>query len=445
MAKRQLAVLILAAGKSTRMKSSISKVLHPVGGRSLIGHVLAMADSLSPDRVNIIIGNDMDMTRQAVAPIPCIVQDPPKGTGHAVQCARDALDGFEGDILVLYGDTPLLNAGTIQEMRRAAEAGPTSVVVLGFRPDDAAAYGRLVVDDDNRLEAIVEFADATEQQKSIDLCNSGVMLLNAPTCWAVLDAIDNDNAKQEYYLTDAVAIANAGGGLCTVVEANADELLGVDSRADLAAAEAIFQRHMRAAALDGGTTLQDPDSVYFSFDTILGRDVTVGPHVVFGPQTTVEGGVVIEAFCHIEGAYIASGARIGPFARLRPGADIGEDVHIGNYVEVKKSRIETGVKANHLAYIGDAHIGAGTNIGAGTITANYDGFNKHHTEIGSNVSIGSNVVLVAPIKVGDGVLIGAGSTVSDDVKADDLAVVRADRKDISDGGARFRAARKKKT
>ncbi|TDI60695.1 MAG: bifunctional UDP-N-acetylglucosamine diphosphorylase/glucosamine-1-phosphate N-acetyltransferase GlmU [Alphaproteobacteria bacterium] len=439
MASQKLAVLVLAAGKSTRMKSSLSKVLHPVGGRALIGHVLAMAADLAPAQTFVVVGKDMDQISDAIAPTPSIIQDPPKGTGHAVQCARDALSSFTGKVLVVYGDTPLLLAGTIQAMLEVE----ADVVVLGFRPEDTAAYGRLKVGKNNTLDAIIEFADDDKKQRANILCNSGVMMLTSPSCWAQLDLLRDDNKKGELYLTDIVEITNGQGGRCVVVEADADELLGVDSREDLAKAEAIFQQRMRAQALQSGVSLQDPSSVYFAFDTQLGRDVTVAPHVVFGPGVTVEDGVAIEAFSHIEGAHIGTGSRIGPFARLRPGADIGRDVHIGNYVEVKKSRIDDGAKANHLAYIGDAHVGAATNIGAGTITANYDGFNKHKTIIGAGVSVGSNTVLVAPVSIGDGALIGAGSTITEDVPKDDMVVVRADRKDVKGGGERFRAARKK--
>jgi len=424
------------------MNSNTPKVLHPIGGRALIGHVLDMAQALSPRQIHVVVGKDMDTISAAVAPVPSLVQDPPLGTGHAVQCAREALAGFTGDVVVLYGDTPLIKAQTVQKMRD--DAGGASVVVLGFRPEDPAAYGRLVMSADNTLEAIVEYADATDEQKAITLCNSGVMLLDSATCWDMLDALNDDNASGEYYLTDLVEIANTKGGRCVAVEAEAEEVLGVNSRVDLAIAEAVFQERARMAALESGVTLQDPDSVYFSYDTHLGRDVTVGPNVVFGPQVRIADNVTIEAFCHIEGADVASGARIGPFARLRPGASLGEDVHIGNFVEVKNSRIDDGAKANHLTYIGDSHIGAATNIGAGTITANYDGFNKHKTEIGAGVSIGSNVVLVAPLTVADGALVGAGSTISENVATDDLVVTRAERKDVPDGAARFRASRAKK-
>jgi bifunctional UDP-N-acetylglucosamine pyrophosphorylase/glucosamine-1-phosphate N-acetyltransferase len=441
MASRNLAVLVLAAGKSTRMKSNLSKVLHPVGGRTLIGHVLAMAAELSPAQTHVVIGKGMDQITQAISPVPSIVQDPPLGTGHAVQCAHEALSSFEGKVLVVYGDTPLLKPGTIEAMLEVSEG--TDVVVLGFRPDDPAAYGRLVVDKDNTLQAIVEFADADEGQRAIHLCNSGVMVFNSPACWSQLDLLGNDNTKGEFYLTDMVEITNGQGGRCAVVEADADELLGVDSRHDLAEAEAVFQQRMRNQAMHDGASLQDPSSIHFAFDTRLGRDVTVAPHVVFGPGVTIDDGVTIEAFSHIEGAHVGAGSRIGPFARLRPGADIGQDVHIGNFVEVKKARIEDGAKANHLAYIGDARVGAATNIGAGAITANYDGFNKHLTDIGAGVSIGSNTVLVAPVTIGDGALIGAGSTITEDVPKDDLVVTRGDRKDVEGGAERFRTARRK--
>jgi bifunctional UDP-N-acetylglucosamine pyrophosphorylase/glucosamine-1-phosphate N-acetyltransferase len=439
MALKDLAVLVLAAGKSTRMKSAVPKVLHKVGGQTLIGHVLGVGRDAGADSLRVVVGADMDELTAAIDPIPTIVQDPPRGTGHAVQCAREALAGFDGTIAVLFGDTPLITPQTLDTMR--AEAERSDLVVLGFRPDDPGAYGRLVQNDNGELEAIVEAKDATPEQLTIDLCNSGVMMFDATLCWSLIDGLSDNNKSGELYLTDLVAMARMAGKTCAVVEASADEVWGVNSRADLAVAEQAFQRRARQRMLEGGVTLLDPDSVYFSWDTALAPDVSVGPNVVFGPGVTIDTGTSIEAFCHIEGARVGSGARIGPFARLRPGAELGDEVHIGNFVEVKKARVADGAKANHLAYIGDAHIGEKTNIGAGTITANYDGFNKHSTHVGAGVSIGSNTVLVAPISVADGALVGAGSVVTSDVTQDTLTVVRAERRDIDNGAARFRAAR----
>ncbi len=421
------------------MKSSLPKVLHPVAGRAMVHHVLAAAAELAPERTIVVLGKDMDPVAKAVAPAIVAVQDPPLGTGHAVLAAADALEGFHGDVIVAFADTPLVTPATYRLMleRRRADDDP-AVVVLGFTPDDPAAYGRLVVKK-GKLKRIVEFKDADSDERAIGLCNAGLMALDGKHALALLRAIGNDNANKEYYLPDVVAIARDRGLEAAVVEASAEEVMGVNSRSELARAEAIWQRRRREHFMDEGVTLADPDTAYFSADTILGRDVFIGPSVVFGPGVSIEDGVRIEAFCHIEGAHVATGARIGPFARLRPGADIGEDAHIGNFVEIKKAVIEKGAKANHLSYIGDARVGAQANIGAGTITCNYDGFAKHFTDIGAGAFIGSNTALVAPVKVGDGALVGAGSVITSDVAEDAIAVTRALQKSIPKGAARFRA------
>ncbi len=444
MTARKTAVVVLAAGKGTRMKSSLPKVLHPIAGRAMVHHVLETAAALAPERTVVVLGKGMDPVARAVAPAAVAVQDPPLGTGHAVLAAAEALEGFGGDILVAFADTPLVTLATYRGMLERRRAGDDpAVVVLGFTPDDPAAYGRLVVKK-GRLKRIVEFKDADADERAIGLCNAGLMALDGRHALSLLRAIGNDNANGEYYLPDVVAIARERGLEAAVVEASAEEVMGVNSRAELARAEAVWQRRRRAHFMDEGVTLADPDTVYFSADTVLGRDVTIGPNVVFGPGASIEDGVRIEAFCHIEGAHVASGARIGPFARLRPGADIGEDAHIGNFVEIKKAVIEKGAKANHLSYIGDARVGAQANIGAGTITCNYDGFNKHFTDIGAGAFIGSNTALVAPVKIGDGALVGAGSTIGGDVEEDALAVTRAPLKTIPQGAARFRARNAKK-
>ncbi|MBI1181850.1 MAG: bifunctional UDP-N-acetylglucosamine diphosphorylase/glucosamine-1-phosphate N-acetyltransferase GlmU [Alphaproteobacteria bacterium] len=439
MTARKTAVVVLAAGKGTRMKSALPKVLHPIAGRPMIHHVLAATAELAPERTVVVLGRDMEPVAQAVAPAAVAVQDPPLGTGHAVLAAAEALDGFDGDVLVVYADTPLVTPATFRRMLERRRAGDEpAVVVLGFRPADPAEYGRLVVRK-NRLKRIVEFRDADGEERAIGLCNAGLMAIDGRHALDLLRAIGNDNAKGEYYLTDIVAVARERGLESAVVEAPEDEVMGVNSRGELARAEAVWQRRRRAHVMEEGVTLADPATVWFSADTVLGRDVAIGQNVVFGPGATVEDNVRIEAFCHIEGARVASGARIGPFARLRPGADIGADAHIGNVVEVKKAVVEKGAKANHLAYIGDARVGAGANIGAGTITCNYDGFAKHFTDIGAGAFIGSNTALVAPVKVGDGALVGAGSTISRDVPGDAIAVARAEQKQIPQGAARFRA------
>ena len=350
---------------------------------------------------------------------------------------------FGGDVLILFGDTPLLSVETFEAMlgARRGDRDP-AVVVLGFRPPDPAEYGRLVLDDDGSLEQIVEYRDATADQRAIELCNAGIMAVSGKHLFALLDAVDNQNAKGEYYLTDIVSIARSRGLTCTVVEVEDHaDVMGVNSRADLAEAEAVMQGRLRHAAMANGVTLLDPDSVYFCFDTKLGRDVTIGPQVVFGGGVSVGDRVEIRAFSHIDGAEIEDGAIVGPFARLRPGTRIGRDVHIGNFVEVKAAVMEAGSKANHLSYIGDARVGAGANIGAGTITCNYDGFFKSHTEIGANAFIGSNTALVAPVSVGPGAIVGAGSVITSDVPADALAIERNAQKMRDGWAATFRSRR----
>ena len=438
------AAIVLAAGMGTRMKSDLPKVLHPVANRPMILHLLAALDAVSPERTVVVVAPGMTQVAQAVSPATTAVQTEALGTGHAVLAARDAMQDFKGDVLVLFGDTPLLTPETMQAMV-AARRGPDNpaVVVLGFRPDDPAEYGRLVTNSGGGLESIVEFRDADAAQREIGLCNAGIMAIDGSVMFELLDAVGNDNAKGEYYLTDIVGIARARQMACAVVEA-ADpvEVMGVNSRAQLAEAEAAMQTRLRARAMAGGVTMTDPGTVWLSADTKLGRDVTIGPNVFFGTGVTVADNVDIRAFCHIDEAEIASGAIIGPFARLRPGAKIGTDAHIGNFVEIKAATVEEGAKVNHLTYIGDARIGAKANIGAGTITCNYDGFFKDLTDIGAGAFIGSNSALVAPVKIGDGAIVAAGSVVTDAVPADALAVARG-RQANKDGWAKaFRTKRK---
>jgi bifunctional UDP-N-acetylglucosamine pyrophosphorylase/glucosamine-1-phosphate N-acetyltransferase len=441
MSSKRTAAVVLAAGLGTRMKSATPKVLHPVAGRPMVGHLMATLAELGAEKTVVVVSPGMPEVGAYVAPATTAIQDPPKGTGHAVLAARDALGDFDGDVLVLFGDTPLLTMATMETMLAARrDAADPAVVVLGFRPDDPAEYGRLVTGGDGGLDAIVEFKDADAAQREIGLCNAGIMAIDGARLFALLDAVGNDNAKGEYYLTDIVAIARSKGWPCAVVETeDPDEVMGVNSRAGLAEAEAVMQARLRAAHMANGVTLTDPETVWFNWDTRIGRDVTIGPNVVFGPGVTIADNVEIRAFCHIDGAKIAEGALIGPFARLRPGADIGTDVHIGNFVEVKEATLEAGAKANHLSYIGDSRVGAGANIGAGTITCNYDGFFKSHTDIGAGAFIGSNTALVAPVKVGDGAIIGAGSVVAKDVAADALAVTRAEHDERPGFAVKYRA------
>jgi bifunctional UDP-N-acetylglucosamine pyrophosphorylase / glucosamine-1-phosphate N-acetyltransferase len=439
MTNSNAAAVILAAGKGTRMKSSLPKVMHAIAGRPMIGHVLASLAPLGCDPAVVVVAPGMDRVARAVAPAPTAIQAEQLGTAHAVLAARDALAGFAGDVLVLYGDSPFISTATLQRLldRRRATDDP-AVVVLGMRPDDPAEYGRLVLAGDGTLDAIVEFRDADAEQRAIDLCNSGVMAIDGRRLFDLLDQVGNANAKGEYYLTDIIAIARARGLVCAVVEAPAEELMGINSRAELAVAETLFQDRMRARAMAEGATLIDPRTVYFSHDTQLGRDVVIGPSVVFGPGVTVGDEVEIRAFCHIEGARIEDGAIIGPFARLRPGTELGPRVHIGNFVEVKNGRLAAGAKANHLAYIGDASVGAASNVGAGTIVCNYDGFDKTRTEIGAGSFIGSNSTLVSPLRIGDGAFVAAGSVITRDVPADALAVARGRQTDKPGWAGKFR-------
>ncbi len=439
MTSKKTAVLVLAAGLGTRMKSAIPKVMHPIAGRPMIRHLIATVETLSPERVIVVVGTDMAVVTDAVKPHPTVTQTKRLGTGHAVLAARGRLKGFDGDVLVLYGDTPLIIAGTLRRLLAARRAkGDPAVVALGIRPKDPAGYGRLIVGADGALDAIVEEKDATPGERAVALCNAGAMAIDGRALFPLVERIGNNNAKGEFYLTDIVAVAKAQGRVSVAIEADADELIGVNARVDLAAAERTLQDRLRAHAMANGATLIDPATVWFCFDTRLGQDVTIGPNVTFGPGVVVGDGVAIRGFCHIEGATIANGAIVGPFARLRPGARVGEGVHIGNFVEVKNAILEAGAKANHLAYVGDARVGAGANVGAGTITCNYDGYAKHHTDIGAGAFIGSNAALVAPVKIGDGAVVGAGSVVTKDVAADALAVTRAPQTEIKGWAKRQR-------
>jgi len=433
--------VILAAGKGTRMKSAVPKVLHAVAGRPMIEHVLAAAGEAGAVRRVVVLAKDMDPVAKAVAPAQVAIQDPPLGTGHAVLAARDALKDFEGRVAILFADTPLIRPENFAVVEKAMDGG-AAIGVLGFRPADPAMYGRMMTAKDGTLERIVEFKDASAEERTVTFCNSGIMIVESKHLFALLDRVDNKNAQGEYYLPTIVSVARSQGLRVVTAEAPADDVMGVDNRVLLSRAEAIMQGRLRERAMLAGATLTDPETVWFSHDTEIGRDVTIGQNVVFGPKVKVADNVTIKPFCHFEDCTIAEGAIVGPYARLRPGAVIGRDVHIGNFVEVKKAVIEDGAKANHLAYIGDARVGARANIGAGTITCNYDGFDKHFTNIGADVFIGSNSALVAPVKIGDGAYVGAGSVITKEVERDALAVERNDQRQAAGWAAKFRAKKR---
>src|SRR6476646_4707081 len=409
--QRRFAVVILAAGQGTRMRSDTHKVLHPIASRPLLLHLLDRVDALGADKRVVVVGKGREQVEKAIAgrDVAIAIQAEQKGTGHAVQQAADALAVYEGPVLVLYGDTPFAESETLGRMldRLDAEDHP-GVVVLASSPADPLKYGRIILGEGDHIARMVEYKDATEEERAVRLCNSGMMAVRAHDLFRWLGQVRNDNAAGEYYLPDLVNIAAAEGRDAVVIEADPYETAGVNSRAELAHLELEWQRRRREQALQEGATLIDPESVWFAFDTKLGRDVTVEPHVVFGPGVEIADGGTIHAFSHIEGAAIGAKASIGPFARLRPGTRLAERTKVGNFVELKKADIAEGAKVNHLSYVGDASIGAEANIGAGTITCNYDGFGKYRTEIGAGAFIGSNTALVAPVRVGEGAVVGAG-------------------------------------
>ena len=421
------AAIILAAGQGTRMRSSLPKVLHKVGGRPMVDWSIELAKRVGCERIIVVARPDGAEVQQhvtaALGENTIAIQDPPLGTGHAVLSAKESLSEFEGDVVVLYGDTPLIPATAVERLFEELEGG-ARVGVLGFDAAIPGAYGRLVTGDKGDLEAIVEAKDATPEQLGITLCNSGVMAARSTTLFGLLELVTNDNAKGEYYLTDIVGLARSDGGLCRAVKCSEDDVLGVNSRVELSEAEISFQTRRRAELLVGGVTMTAPETVFLSYDTIIENDVTIEPNVVFGPGVTIESDARIRAHSHLEGCHISRGATIGPFARLRPGAEIAEDVHIGNFVEIKAAQIDEGAKINHLSYVGDARVGSNSNIGAGTITCNYDGVSKNQTDIGQNVFIGSNTMLVAPVTVGDNAVTASGTVLTQDVPADALAISR---------------------
>jgi bifunctional UDP-N-acetylglucosamine pyrophosphorylase/glucosamine-1-phosphate N-acetyltransferase len=439
--QRRFAVVILAAGQGTRMRSDTHKVLHPIASRPLLLHLLDRVDALGAEKRVVVVGKGREQVEAAIAgrDVAIALQAEQKGTGHAVQQAQPALEGYDGPVLILYGDTPFVEAGTLRRMidRLDGDGGP-GVVVLASRPPDPLKYGRIILGEGDRIAKMVEYKDATDEERAVRLCNSGMMAVRSRDLFRWLSQVGNDNAAGEYYLPDVVNVAAAEGREAVVIEGDPYETAGVNSRAELAHLELEWQRRRREQVLHEGATLIDPESVWFAYDTKLGRDVTVEPHVVFGPGVQVADGATIKAFSHIDGAIIGAKANIGPFARIRPGTKLADRTKVGNFVELKKAEIGEGAKVNHLSYVGDAIIGARANIGAGTITCNYDGFGKYRTVIGAGAFIGSNTALVAPVTIGDGAVVGAGSVITENVEPDSLAVERSEQKGIAGWAKRFR-------
>jgi len=419
--------IVLAAGEGTRMRSAKPKVLHVLAGRSLLAHVLAAVRDAGGTATAVVVGPGHEaVASEAKGLLPDAeihVQSERRGTAHAVLMARTAIAGGADDVVVIFADTPLLSAQTLRRLRDALAEG-AAVAVLGFRPADPTGYGRLIMQQ-GQLAAIREEKDATPEERAITLCNGGLMALAGGHALDILERIGDDNAKREFYLTDAVSIARELGLKTAAIEVEEDEVRGINTKAQLAEAEAVLQKRLRQAALEAGVTMQAPDTVFLAADTKLGRDVTIEPYVVFGPGVVVEDGAVIHSFSHLEGAQVGPGVSVGPFARLRPGAELGANSRVGNFVELKEAKLGEGAKANHLAYIGDASVGADVNIGAGTIFCNYDGEAKHRSEVGEGAFIGSNSALVSPVKIGDGAYVATGSVITDDVPADALVFGRA--------------------
>ncbi|HAP09594.1 MULTISPECIES: bifunctional UDP-N-acetylglucosamine diphosphorylase/glucosamine-1-phosphate N-acetyltransferase GlmU [unclassified Afipia] len=440
MSGRTTLTIVLAAGEGTRMRSSLPKVLHPIAGQPLIAHVLAAARGGKNDTIAVVVGPDhqavVDEIKRSRPEAKTFVQRERLGTAHAVLAAREAIAYGADDILIAFGDTPLIDAVTFERLRTALKDG-AALAVLGFRAADPTGYGRLLVEG-GQLVAIREQADASEAERAVTLCNAGVMAFAGSTALKILDRIGNGNSKGEYYLTDAVTIVRELGLRAAVIETGEDEVRGINTKAQLAEAEQVMQQRLRRAALDAGVTLIAPETVFLSADTTFGKDVIIEPFVVIGPGVAIDDGAVIHSFSNIVGARIGKGASVGPYARLRPGTVLGEGVRVGNFVETKAADLEAGVKVNHLTYIGDTHIGQNANIGAGTITCNYDGFDKHRTEIGAGAFVGSNSSLVAPVKIGAGAFIGSGSVITKDVPDDSLAIERSDQTVREGWAKRFR-------
>lgn len=441
MTTRPIAAIILAAGQGTRMKSDLHKVLHRVAGRPMLLHLVDSVAALAPERTVVVVGARREQVEAAVAPLGIATahQGEQLGTGHAVQQAQSALAGFDGDVLILYGDVPLVGTPTMRRMidRLHGDDAP-AVAVLGFRPADPGAYGRIIAEDTGRIGRMVEFKDASQAERAVTLCNSGLMAVRSRDLFELLARVGNANAAGEYYLPDIVMLAAADGRSSAVIETDPAEVAGINSRGDLAAVESQWQHARRMRAMVDGATLIAPETVWFAHDTVIGRDVTIEPNVVFAPGVTVANGATIHAFSHLEGAVVETGVSVGPYARLRPGTVLKAGSRVGNFVEVKNAVLGAGAKANHLTYLGDADIGAGANVGAGTITCNYDGFFKYRTRIGEGAFVGSNSALVAPVVIGDGAIVGAGSVVTRDVPADALAIVRAEQTERAGWAMRFR-------
>lgn len=447
---RNIAAVILAAGKGTRMKSEKHKVLHEIASKPMLFHLMDTVKGLGCEQQVLIVGSGREQLENAIGNADYTahfaVQEDQLGTGHAVMMAEAALKEFEGDVIILFGDTPFIPLDVMQRMldvKNSSDQNP-GIVVLGFEAEDPGKYGRLIIDENGNLEKIVEFKDASEQERAVTLCNSGMMVVDGDQLFNWLKNLSNDNAAGEYYLTDLVEEARNSGSYAAVVTADEADVMGINSRSDLALAEKAFQKRKRQQMMDAGVTLIDPETVYFACDTKIAADVVIEPNVFFGPGVSIGKGTRIKANSHLEGARVGNDTSVGPFARLRPGADVGNSAKIGNFVEVKKAKLGEGAKVSHLSYIGDAEIGTAANIGAGTITCNYDGFFKYQTIIGKGAFIGSNTALVAPVTVGDGAIVGAGSVISSDIDIDALGVTRAKQKQISGFAAKFRADRQAK-
>ncbi len=436
-----LSILILAAGKGTRMKSDLPKVMHKIANREMLNLVIDEAKTLNPKNITIVVSQEMENFQEKITKehsdikISFALQKERKGTAHAVSIGLENLKNLGEKLLILYGDTPLTSRVTLEKM--VEKLDDFSLCILGFEDEEPNAYGRLVVDLEGHLEKIVEFKDSTEEEKKIALCNSGVVAVNGKQIKNLLSRVKNENAASEFYLTDIVSIAGEMGLKRTFLKTAIEEVLGVNSRVELAKIDAIKQNQIRKKMMDDGVTLIDPSSIYFSYDTKIENDVTIHPQNFFGPKVKIAKNVEIKSFCHIEGAEICSGTVVGPFARLRPETKISENVRVGNFVEIKKSKLKSGVKVNHLSYIGDSEVGENSNIGAGTITCNYDGYSKFQTKIGKNVFVGSNSALVAPVEIKDGAVIGAGSVITKNVESDELAVSRGKQINLPEGGKKF--------